>query len=78
MLLNGHSVSTERTLESFLSAFSKSSRMSILFHLYFLLKHLPCSMKILREFYFADWQFFVVCGNTKFLRFEMTEISGGN
>ena len=38
---------------------------------------LPCSMKILREFYFADWRFFVVCGN-KFLRFEMTEISGGN
>jgi len=38
---------------------------------------LPRSMKILREFYFADWQFFVVCGN-KFLRFEMTEISVGN
>ena len=37
---------------------------------------LPCSMKILREFYFADRRFFVVCGN-KFLRFEMTEISGG-
>ena len=37
----------------------------------------PCSMKILREFYFADWRFFVVCGN-KFLRFEMTEISDGN
>ena len=31
-------------------------------------------MKILREFYFADWRFFVVCGN-KFLQFEMTEIS---
>ena len=38
---------------------------------------IPCSTKILREFYFADWRFFVVCGN-KFLRFEMTEISGGN
>ena len=38
---------------------------------------LPCSMKILREFYFGDRRFFVVCGN-KFLRFEMTEISGGN
>ena len=38
---------------------------------------LPCSMKILREFYFADWRFFVVCGN-KFLRFEITEISVGN
>ena len=38
---------------------------------------LPCSTKILREFYFADWLFFVVCGN-KFLWFEMTEISGGN
>ena len=38
---------------------------------------LPGSMKILREFYFADWRFFVVCGN-KFLRFKMTEISGGN
>ena len=38
---------------------------------------LPSSMKILREFYFADWRSFVVCGN-KFLRFEMTEISGGN
>ena len=37
---------------------------------------LPCSMKILREFYFADWRFFVVCKN-KFLRFEMTEISAG-
>ena len=37
----------------------------------------PCSMKILREFYFADWRFFVVCGNI-FLRFEMTEISAGN
>ena len=34
-------------------------------------------MKILREFYFADWRFFVVCDN-KFLRFEMTEISAGN
>ena len=34
-------------------------------------------MKILREFYFAGWRFFVVCGN-KFLRFEMTEISAGN
>ena len=34
-------------------------------------------MKILRKFYFADWRFFVVCGN-KFLWFEMTEISGGN
>ena len=33
-------------------------------------KELPCSMKILWEFYFADWRFFVVCGN-KFLRFEM-------
>ena len=40
-------------------------------------RELPCSMKILREFYFADWRFFVVCRN-KFLRFEMTEISGGN
>ena len=40
-------------------------------------KQLPCSMKILREFYFADWRFFVVCGN-KFLRFEMAEISAGN
>ena len=38
---------------------------------------LPCSTKILREFYFADWRFFVVCGN-KFLRFKMTEISAGN
>ena len=38
---------------------------------------LPCSMKILREFYFADGRFFVVCGN-KFLPFEMTEISGRN
>ena len=38
---------------------------------------LPCNMKILREFYFADWRFFVVCGN-KFLRFEMTEVSAGN
>ena len=34
-------------------------------------------MKILREFYFADWRFFVVCGN-KFLWFEMTEMSAGN
>ena len=24
---------------------------------------IPCSMKILREFYFADWRLFVVCGN---------------
>ena len=40
-------------------------------------RELPCSMKILREFYFADWRFFVVCGN-KFWRFEMTEISGRN
>ena len=38
---------------------------------------IPCSMKILREFYFADWRFLVVCGN-KFLRFKMTEISAGN
>ena len=38
---------------------------------------IPCSMKILREFYFADLGFFVVCGN-KFLRLEMTEISSGN
>ena len=38
---------------------------------------IPCSMKILREFYFADYRFFVVCG-IKFLRFEMTEISAGN
>ena len=37
-------------------------------------KEVPCTTKILREFYFADWRFFVVCGN-KFLRFEMTEIS---
>ena len=36
-----------------------------------------CSMKIFREFYFADWRSFVVCGN-KFLRFEMTESSAGN
>ena len=34
-------------------------------------------MKILQESYFADWLFFVVCGN-KFLRFEMTDISAGN
>ena len=27
--------------------------------------------------HFADWRFFVVCGN-KFLQFEMIEISGGN
>ena len=27
---------------------------------------LPCSTKILREFYFADWRFFVVCGNRIF------------
>ena len=27
---------------------------------------IPCSMKILREFFFADWRFFVVWGN-KFL-----------
>ena len=33
-----------------------------------------CSTKILQEFYFADWRFFVVYGN-KFLRFEITEIS---
>ena len=39
--------------------------------------YIPNSMKILREFYFADWRFFVVCGN-KFLRFKMTEISVGN
>ena len=38
--------------------------------------NIPCSMKILQEFYFADWRFFVVCGN-KFLQFEKTEISGG-
>ena len=38
---------------------------------------LPCSMKILWEFYFADWRTFVVCGN-KLLRFEMTVISAGN
>ena len=38
---------------------------------------LPCSTKILREFYFADSRFFVVCEN-KFLQFEMTEISAGN
>ena len=43
----------------------------------FELNGIPCSMKILGEFYFADWRFFVVCGN-KFLRFEMTEISDGN
>ena len=30
---------------------------------------LLCSMKILRDFYFADWRFFEVCGN-KFLRRE--------
>ena len=41
------------------------------------MNYLPCSMKILREFYFTDWRSFVVCGN-KLLRFEMTEISGGN
>ena len=29
----------------------------------FALEDLPCSMKILREFYFADWRFFVVWGN---------------
>ena len=34
-------------------------------------------MNILREFYFVDWRYFVVCGN-KFLQLEMTEISGGN
>ena len=39
MLLSGRSGSTERTLNSFLSAFSKSCRMSILLDLYFLLKH---------------------------------------
>ena len=27
---------------------------------------LPCCMKILREFYFADRRFFVVCGNKFF------------
>ena len=32
--------STERTLKIFLPAFSKSSRMSILLDVYFLLKHL--------------------------------------
>ena len=41
------------------------------------LKYIPCSKKILREFYFADWRVFVVCGN-KFLRFEMTKIFAGN
>ena len=35
-------------------------------------KKLPCSTKILREFYFSDWRFFLVCGS-KFLRFEMTD-----
>ena len=39
--------------------------------------YIPCGMKILREFYFADWRFLGVFGN-KFLRFEMTEISAGN
>ena len=38
---------------------------------------IPCSKKILREFYVADWRVFVVCGN-KFLRFEMTKIFAGN
>ena len=38
---------------------------------------IPCSTKILREFYFADWRVFVVCGN-KFLRVEMTEMFAGN
>ena len=38
-------------------------------------KVLACSMKLLREFYFAGWRFVVVCGN-KFLWFKMTEISG--
>ena len=38
---------------------------------------IPCSTKILSEFYFADWRCFVVCRN-KFLRVEMTEISAGN
>ena len=60
---------------------------ALLFEISFCVNFLPvrvevysdytCSMKILREFYFADWRFFVVCGN-KFLRFEMAEISGGN
>ena len=40
MLVSGQSGSTERTLKSFLSAFPKSSRMSILLDVYFLLKHL--------------------------------------
>ena len=39
---------------------------------------IPCSRKILREFYIADWPFLGgVCGN-KFLRFEMTENSAGS
>ena len=27
---------------------------------------LPCSMNFLLEFYFADWRFFVFCGNNFF------------
>ena len=42
-----HNGSTERTLKSFLSAFSKSSRMSTLLDVYFLLKHL--SNKVLYD-----------------------------
>ena len=48
-----------------------------LFSILVLIQQVPCSTKILREFYFADWRFFVVCGN-KFLRVEKTEISTGN
>ena len=48
-----------------------------MYHVLSFFSQLPRSMKILREFYFADWRYFVVCGN-KFLRFGMTEISSGN
>ena len=40
MLVSGQSGSTERTLKSFLSAFPRSSRMTILLDVYFLLKFL--------------------------------------
>ena len=50
------------------------------FHVNLFFLHLsfavPFTMIFLGDFYFADWQFFKVCGN-RFSRRELTEISAG-
>lgn len=41
------------------------------------LTNITRSIKFLRDFYFADWWFFEVCGN-KFSPLELTDFSTGN